>query len=339
LGMEGFAWGVLIGAFLGNFCVQLIGARSAGMVFRLNGNFKHPEFKRYILLTLPLMLGLTMTFSTEFFIKFFGSYLPRGSIASLNYALRVMLVLVAFFGQAVGTASFPYLARLAAEKKVREMNALLNSTLMVLALVLPFSVLFIVLRHELIVMLFQRGRFDAAATALTGQVMVFLMAGAFAFAAQTVVVRGFYAVKNTLLPAVFGTLAVGLSVPVFVLGMQIFGIGGVALAISFSAVLQVLVLFSLWNRKSGNTQAPAVYRAYLKMALFSAPLGLVLYGIRRLAAGGIDVSTFLGSLSVTMLTAAAFMVLMAAGGTVLKIQPLKTGLDQMAQRIRERIGR
>jgi putative peptidoglycan lipid II flippase len=38
-----------------------------------------------------------MTFSTEFFFKFFGSYLPRGSIAGLNYSLRVMLVLVAFF--------------------------------------------------------------------------------------------------------------------------------------------------------------------------------------------------------------------------------------------------
>ncbi|MCK7513255.1 MAG: hypothetical protein MZV70_60645 [Desulfobacterales bacterium] len=48
-----------------------------------------------------------MTFSTEFLFRFFGSYLPAGSIAVLNFSLRVMLILVGVFGQAVGTASFP----------------------------------------------------------------------------------------------------------------------------------------------------------------------------------------------------------------------------------------
>ncbi|MEZ4578729.1 MAG: lipid II flippase MurJ [Desulfobacterales bacterium] len=102
-----------------------------------------------------------------------------------------MLILVAFFGQAVGVgASFPFMARLAAEKSA-EMNQLLNDTLRHLALVIPFSVLFMVLRHEVILILFQRGRFDAAATALTADIPVYIMAGAVAFAVQTVVVRLF----------------------------------------------------------------------------------------------------------------------------------------------------
>ncbi|MDZ7597803.1 MAG: lipid II flippase MurJ [Desulfobacterales bacterium] len=183
-----------------------------GFVF----NLRHPDLKRYILLTLPLMVGLSMTFSTEIFMRFFGSFLPPGSIAGLNYGLRIMLLLVAFFGQAVGVAAFPFLARLAAQRKIGEMNRLLNGTLRYLALVVPFSVLLMVLRSEVVQVLFERGQFDAAATALTARVLACLLVGAFAFAAQTVVVRGYYAIQNTLFPALFGTVAVVASIPLYI---------------------------------------------------------------------------------------------------------------------------
>ncbi len=80
------------------------------------------------------------------------------------------------------------------------MNDLLNTTLKYLSIVIPFSVLFIVLRHETVLMLFQRGKFDAHATRITADSLLFLLTGAFAFAAQTVVVRGYYAVQNTIFP-------------------------------------------------------------------------------------------------------------------------------------------
>ena len=64
LGMEGFSWGVLAGAFGGNFALQYWGARRVGMDYRPVVDFRHPDLRKYIVLTLPLMLGLTMTFST-----------------------------------------------------------------------------------------------------------------------------------------------------------------------------------------------------------------------------------------------------------------------------------
>ena len=113
MGMKGFAWGVLGGSFLGNFLLQYYGAKKAGMRFKPIFNLTHPDLKKYVLITLPLMLGLTMTFSTEIFMKFFGSFMAAGSIAGLNYAIRIMYILVGLFGQAVGVASFPFLTKLA----------------------------------------------------------------------------------------------------------------------------------------------------------------------------------------------------------------------------------
>ena len=338
LGMEGFAWGVLGGAFVGNLAIQYRGAARLGMVFRPRFDFRHPDLKKYIRLTLPLMLGLTMTFSTEIFYRFFGSYLAEGSTAALDYGLRVMLVLVAFFGQALGTASFPFMARLAAEGKLEEMNGLLNTTLGYLALVVPFAVLFAVLRNEVIVLLFQRGRFDAAATALTARVLVFLMLGAFAFAAQTVVVRGFYALQNTLLPAVFGTAAVLLSLPLYVFGVRLMGAGGVALAVSLSAIFQVLLLFAIWNRRSGNHDSRDVYRAFARMFLFSVPAGIVLAVFRMLLVSGIDPVGPSGSLTVSVLTGLLFLVILFAGGYGFKIEPVRSALDHAVRRAAARFG-
>jgi putative peptidoglycan lipid II flippase len=335
IGMEGFSWGVLMGAFIGNFMVQIWGAKKVGMRFAINFDFKHPDLWLYLRVTFPLMIGLTMSFSTEFLFRFFGSYLPRGSIASLNYGLRTMFMLVGFFGQAVGMASFPFMARLAAENKIREMNRLLNDTLRYLALVVPCSILVIALRQETVVILFQRGRFDAAATALTSQVLVFLMIGAFAFAAQTIVVRGYYAVQNTLFPALYGTAAVLLSIPVYMAGMLKMGTGGVALAISVSAVFQVALLYVLWNKKSDNKESLRVYRFYLRTILLSIPLGLFLEFFKVTFLSGFDSTTLGGSLMVSILTALVFLAIVVSTGYLLGIKEIKALLNRILEKIKK----
>jgi putative peptidoglycan lipid II flippase len=335
IGIKGFSWGVLIGAFIGNFMVQIWGAKKVGMRFKLNFDFMHPDMWLYVRVTFPLMIGLTMGFSTEFLFRFFGSYLPRGSIASLNYGLRTMFMLVGFFGQAVGMASFPFMARLAAENSIQEMNRLLNNTLRYMAFAIPLSVLVIVLRQETVVILFQRGRFDAVATALTSQVLVFLMIGAFAFAAQPIVVRGYYAIQNTLFPALYGTAAVLLSIPVYIAGMLKMGAGGVALAVSVSAIFQVAFLYVLWNKKSENKGSLGVYRFYLQMIFLSIPLGLFLEFFKKIALSEFDLTVLGGSLTVSILTALVFVVIFVSAGYLMGITEIKEILNRILEKIKK----
>jgi putative peptidoglycan lipid II flippase len=322
LGMQGFSWGVLGGAFVGNFGLQWWGAKNAGMNFSLRFNLSHPELKNYIKLTLPLMVGLTMFFSMEIFTKFFGAYLPAGSIADLEYGLRTMLLLVAFFGQAVGVAAYPFMARLLVENKLQEMNQLLNNTLKYLALVIPFSVLMMVLRHEVILILLQRGNFDAAATGHAAEVLLFYLIGAFAIAANMIVPRAYYAMQDTLFPAIYGTVAVILSIPLYVIGLKMMGAGGVALAVSLSAILQVFVLYILWNKRSRNTGSIQVYWFYLKIMGLSVPVGLALLGFKRLMSGWIDVQTFTGSSVTVVLTGMLFLIALLAAGYGLRIKEI-----------------
>ncbi len=326
IGMEGFSWGVLAGAFIGNFVLQWWGALRSGMRFSIRFDFKHPDLIRYVKLTLPLMFGLTMFFSMEVFKIFFGSYLPAGGIADLEYSMRTMLLLVAFFGQAVGVASYPFMARLVVEDKLPELNELLNNTLRYLAVVIPFSILLMVLRQEVILILFQRGKFDAAATDHTATVLVFMLVGSFAFAANTIVPRAYYALQDTLFPAIYGTLAVLLSIPLYLAGLNLMGAGGVALASSLSAILQVVVLYFLWNRRQLNDGRP-VYSFYLKMMALGVPLGLVLTWIRKAIIRYIDSTSLVGSGLVCVIVAAVFLVVLMAAGYGLRIKEI-TGLAE-----------
>jgi len=336
LGIEGFSWGVLGGAFLGNFAIQLWGAKRVGMKFSFSFNIHHPDLKKYVLLTLPLMVGLTMTFSTEVFSKLFGSHLSSGSVSGLNYSLRIMFVLVGLFGQAAGVASYPFLSRLVAENRFEEMNQLLNKTIRFIALVIPFSVVCMVLRREIVVIIFQRGSFDSAATEMTSNILLFVLIGATAFAAQTVVVRGYYAMQNTLFPTVYGSLAVLLSIPLYFIGMKWMGVTGVALAMSCSAFMQVALLFVLWNRRTKNRGSSQVYQVYLKVLLASVPIGLFLEWLRRTITEVIGNSGFIGCMVVSMLIGTVFVILFIISGHILKINEISLFTEKLLSKVKKR---
>jgi putative peptidoglycan lipid II flippase len=225
------------------------------------------------------------------------------------------------------------MARLVVEDKLRQLNQLLNTTLRYLALVIPFSVLLMVLRHEVILILFQRGQFDTVATGHTATVLIFMLVGSFAFAANTIVPRAYYAMQDTLFPAIYGTVAVLLSIPLYILGLNMLGANGVALAASLSAILQVLVLYSLWNRKNKN-EGRAVYLFYLKMMLFSVPLGLFLAWLKSTASSAIDASTFAGSLAVCLIIGAVFTLILLATGYGLKIREVTDLVTRLSAKLK-----
>jgi putative peptidoglycan lipid II flippase len=241
-----------------------------------------------------------------------------------------VLLLVAFFGQALGVASYPFMARLVAENKLAEMNELLNDTLRYLSLVIPFSVLLMVLRHEVILILFQRGKFDAAATGQASVVLIFFLIGAFAFAANTIVPRAYYAMQDTLFPAIYATIAVLLSIPLYLAGLKILGTRGIALAVSLSAVLQVYLLYTLWNKRTQNKGSRVVYMTYLKMFFFSSLLGILMAGFKSRVLGGIDSATFSGSLMVSVITGIIFMSILFLGGYVFKIREIREVIQRVS---------
>ncbi len=281
IGMEGFSWGVLAGALIGHLVVQWFGARRVGMRWCGPVRLRHPVLKQYLWTTLPLILGIGMSFSTEIFYRFFGSYLTTGSIAAINYGLRIVFMLAGVFGQAVGTASYPQLSRLAAEGNMTELQRLLGTTIRYLALIIPVSVLLIVLRHEIVMVLFQRGNFDPSATHLTASLLPWILIGSFAFSAQSLVVRGYYALQNTLTPSLLGTAVALGCIPLFFLLMKAFGAVGVAFGLSAAAWLQIAILYGVWAKTYPHPDHVRLLRTIGILALVGVAVGVLLEPLRQ----------------------------------------------------------
>ena len=162
---------------------------------------------------------------------------------------------------------------------------------------------------------------------------MYLLVGAFAFAAYTIVVRGYFASQDTLFPAFYGTIVVILSIPLYLLGMNLLGVRGVALAVSLSGIFQVTVLYALWNKRSNNTASRRVYAFYLKMMGFAVVLGIFLAWFKSAAFFWIDSTTFHGSLMVSLLTGALFLVILLTAGYGLKIKEVTELVNRLVRKL------
>ena len=155
IGITGFAVGVLAGAMAGNFLLQVYGSRRAGARFRPNFEFRHPGFRLFLKLAIPIMLALSLSFTDDWIVRWFGSYLQPASITWLSYSKTLMRVPLGVVGQAVGVASFPFLAQLYSQRKFEELNRTLNTTLKGLTLLLvPVSALTIAQSSPLVYLVF-----------------------------------------------------------------------------------------------------------------------------------------------------------------------------------------
>jgi putative peptidoglycan lipid II flippase len=122
-------------------------------------------------------------------------------------------------------------------------------------------------------------------------------------------------------------------------GMLKMGAGGIALAISLSAIFQVALLYVLWNKKSGNTDSLRVYRFYLRTILLSIPLWLFLEFFKATVLSGFDSTTLSGSLAVSMLTALGFVVILISAGYMLGVTEIKELCRRGLEKIKKYAGK
>jgi putative peptidoglycan lipid II flippase len=283
IGIEGFAWGVLIGAFAGNVLLQLPGALRCGMKYKFTFNLSDSDFSNYIRKTVPLILGLGMTFSNEIFFRFFGSFLPEGGTSSVNYALRTTMMVVAVFGQASGVAFFPYLSKMAIEQQFMQMSQMLHSLLTKIATYLvPLSSIMLVVSYEIISILFKRGHFTESSALATASVFSIYLLGTFSFSASIIIARSFYALENTLLPMLVSTGTSLLSIPLYFFLCKLLGAQGIALAAIIGITLQFLILYFIWINKFKTWKSSFLFGTQFAKIIAICSVGAVsAYFIKR----------------------------------------------------------
>ncbi len=260
MGAEGFAWGVLVGSFLGPFCCPLLGTLRSGLIWTLTFELRHPDLRTYVLLALPVMLGFSVVVLDDMVTKHFASELSEGVLSRLQYARTLMKVPMGVFGLAMGMAAFPTLSRLFAQGETDSAWAVLIRALRLL-LVLSFLAQagLMACAAEMAEVIWGVTRFSKSELAEIGLFTGFLSIGLWAWASQSLVARGFYAQGDTWTPTLIGSVVLLPALPIYSLLAERFHGLGLTMASSIIIIIYVGLLFGRLQRMV-KPQVPAVGR-------------------------------------------------------------------------------
>jgi putative peptidoglycan lipid II flippase len=248
----GLAVGVLLGG-LAQLGLQIPGLVAHGMIPRLAWAPRDPDMRRIGRLMVPVVFGLSVTQVNLLVNTLLASFLAPGSVSYLYYGMRLIHFPLGIFGVALATAILPTLSAQAAREDFAGVKrGVVGALRLVLFVTVPAMAGLMTLRTPIVTILFQRGAFDARATAGVATAVLAYACGLWAFAAVRIVAATFYALKDTATPVKVAALAMGANIVLNLALMHPLRHGGLALATALAAMLNlVLLLFALKSRLEG----------------------------------------------------------------------------------------
>lgn len=321
MGVEGLAWGVIVGAFL-HLLIQV------PLLLHLGFSY-HPtlelgeELKRLIYLSLPRTVGVGVEQIKGVVITNFASLLTAGSISILRFAESIYLVPLHIVGVAIAQASLPTMSEQAARKNHGHLKeTFIASWHQILFLVVPMTVILIVLKIPVVRLVLGTGVFDWEATVLTAWVMALLSLGLVANASNTLILRAFFALCETKLPVLISVLGGVVGVLLAATFMGPWGVSGLAFGITIGTVLEFVLLLWLLD----------VRLHFDKRLLFMPAINIAISGIFMAVMVYVPVryldQVFLDTTRVVNLLILVWLVLTTGGVTYL-VSTWMLGVDQI----------
>jgi putative peptidoglycan lipid II flippase len=271
------AIGVLIGGCM-QLALQIPFLVKCGIDFWRRADWRHPGLVKIRTMLVPVIFGGSVFQINTLIGTLLASFLVEGSISYLYYADRLVQLPLGLFGIATATAIMPTLSRQAATQNVRALVVTLQYAVRLLALImLPAMVGIIVVREPVIALLFEHGAFDARASRLTADAVLYYGIGLWAFAAIRIVIATFYALGDTRTPARIAVVCLLANVVLGLVLMEYMGHGGIALALTLATVLNLLLLVRPLRRRLGPLGADKLLGSVAKSLAAAAIMGLAVW--------------------------------------------------------------
>lgn len=206
LGLQGLAWGVVLGALL-HFLIQIPVLARQGLLPRFTLRLCFSELLEVVVVSLPRTLALSSKNIAVLVLTALGSLLGIGSIAVFNLSWNLQSIPLSIVGASYSLAAFPTLAGLwSAGKREKFLEALSDSVRHILFWSMPAFVLLITLRAQIVRTVLGAGAFDWADTRLTAASLAIFSLSVVAQSLILLFTRGYYAAGKTKIPVVVSFL-------------------------------------------------------------------------------------------------------------------------------------
>ncbi|MFN7956284.1 MAG: lipid II flippase MurJ [bacterium] len=316
IGIEGAAWGVVGGYALQALAVlpRLLPHRRD---LRIGVDWRDDSFQavlRQIAPTTAFSLAVVTGFGIA---SALASHLGAGRVAAFRYGTSVLAVIPTLVQGSLVSPLYPRMAALVAAGDLARLRLLVVSFVRIASVALaPLIVLVIVLRAPLVGALFERGRFSAESTRLTGDVVLGFAPWIAAIVLNQVPT---YLAMSMGEARRLAALAFALLPPMTLLGYGLaerWDVGGIAFAFSVNAWISFPLLVMLLRRRLGRLGLARLVRASARPWLAATAMGAALVPIEEHASAWITshaAATALSAESASVLRLAELVALGVLG--------------------------
>ena len=334
IGIDGAAWGVVIGAAL-HLLVQIPGVlRLPERAYSLSLGLKLPEVRQVLLLMGPRLVGVAVVQFNFWVNTNLASGQPEGSLSAIQLGFGLMMMPQAAIAQSIAIAALPTFSAQVARGRPEDMRASLAAALrVVLLLSLPATAGLILLRQPVVAFLYEDGvTFTAQMTALVAWALLWYAAGLVGHCVVEIVSRAFYALHDTRTPVAVGVAAMALNVIFSLAFAALFtraGLaphGGLALANTLATALEMLALIVLMRRRLHGLELPNLLNALWTGTAAALGMALGVWTWLQWAAGmPAGVQTAGGLLTGGIVYAGLLLLL--------RVREIRTGLSWISRRL------
>jgi putative peptidoglycan lipid II flippase len=315
-------WIIAIAAVLGGaaqYVFLIPYARRLGMRVWPRRPTGDPALRQIGKLMVPGLFGVGIIQINIIVGRTLASQLGEGAVASLDYAARINELTLGVFAISVATVVLPLMSRQGAATDLAALRDTLVFALRQISLVtVPAAVGMILLRYEIVQVLYQRGQFDVDSTQLTAAALWGYAVGLVAVATVRVVAPAFFALRDPATPVRVAAIAMLVNIIACLALRSALGNAGIALANSIAATANAALLLILFRRSVGVLHLRELGASLARIIVAAAIMGWVVGALRQTVwyagAGGnlLDLGKLLAVITVGGLTYVAALAAIRA---------------------------
>lgn len=244
-GVYGLAVAFTLG-WLAQLLIQIPFLVRKNYKFHFGINLKDKGIHEILKLMLPVLVSSWVVPINNMVNANAASYIYGGGNA-LRMANTVYIIVTGTFVLSVNNFMFQRLSKLKASNSQSEFNLALKTSIgNMFYFLVPLTFVLMIFSRDIVSILFERGKFDSAATNLTAHALFFYSLGILGYGIQTILNSSFYADKNGKTPLISAAFALILNFAFSFYLVKFLSIGGPALAcaisIDFSAIFMLIVV-------------------------------------------------------------------------------------------------
>lgn len=332
-GANGLAWGVVLGAFC-HFIVQWVGVVALGYRYRPIFSLRNPD-SLYILKHMPpRVLGLAINQLNLVAMTGIASYLMDGSISMFQFAYNLNFFPIGVVAVSYAIACFPTLCETVNRGHNKEFISTISSTIRQMMLfIIPATVLFILLRAQIVRVVLGAGEFSWDATILTADTLGWFAVSFFAQAIILVLVRAYFARGNSMTPFLVAVMSAAVNIVLALYLSERFDVIGLGMAYSLANLFQVVILWIPLRVKIGSLDEWRIGRSMLILSASALVCAAVTQSVKVLVGELGPINTFFGILGQGMAAGLSGLAAFTAIAYLMKSEELNEFLASMRRRL------